>query len=430
MDPINGLIIFLCFLLLWLAQRFTWPLWGKNGHPIGLVLFMQVLVLTLPGIIIVTFASGCLGSVTCEMVSQYTKNTVFRDYFVICFVVLLAFVFSFVIAGGRHRYSPRSITSHSFIYVCIFLTIIILFLRFFLSKNIPLFTALRGDFIEAGLQKAMILRGLDGISFPILNFYIKYFPLYTYYVCAIGYIQKKLSLRLFITVFLLTALMIIYDLQKAPLVVIVISTFWLYWNVNGKVKSILVGGLFALFVVGSLFYISYDFDGNFEYFITSVFNRLFVAQVDGMYWVYSYATYNEKYLFWGLPFASLLDVPQIDPLSDIIKIVFPAASESWVNSTSFLLGEAKAMFGSASLLVSSVVVFINVTFFCIFSHGLLVKNSELFYPAVFVMVQTIPLANNITDLIYGRFLFGSVLFMIFPLIAFFIERVIFNQCRS
>ena len=427
MDPFNGVLVFACLLVTWLVHKYAWPLWGKNGHPLGLIIFMQVIVLTLPGVIIVTFASECLGSITCELVSQYTKSLVFRDYFVVCFSVLLALVCSYAIAGGRNRYYPCSITSNSFIYVCIFLTMIIFFLKFFLSKNIPLFTALRGDFIEAESQKAMILRGLDGVSFPILNFYIKYFPLYTYYVCAIGYIQKEVSVRLFSFVFLLTALLILYDLQKAPLVIIIISTFWLYWNANGKIRFILAGGVFALFVIGALFYISYDFDGDFEYFLTSVFNRLFVAQVDGMYWVYSYATTSDKYMLWGVPFASSLGIPQVDPMSDIIKIVFPSASDSWVNATSFMIGEAKAMFGDLSLLISSVVVFVNVLLVCVFSHCLLVKNHKLFYPAVFVMIQTIPLANNITDLLYGRFLFGFILFMMFPLIAITTERLVFGK---
>ena len=74
MDPFNGVLVFACLLVTWLVHKYAWPLWGKNGHPLGLIIFMQVIVLTLPGVSIVTFASECLGSITCELVSQYTPR--------------------------------------------------------------------------------------------------------------------------------------------------------------------------------------------------------------------------------------------------------------------------------------------------------------------------------------------------------------------
>ncbi|ELZ2281102.1 O71 family O-antigen polymerase, partial [Escherichia coli] len=155
----------------------------------------------------------------------------------------------------------------------------------------------------------------------------------------------------FVMAFLVTSVTMLYDLQKGPVVIMIIGSFWLYWAYTGKAKMIVVGGIFSLFLVGVLFYISFDFGDDTQYFITAVLNRTFIAQNDGMYWVYQY--YNilpnkELYSLWGVPLAQQFGIPQIDPLSDIIGVVFPQAKDSWVNTTTFLLGEAKAIFGDYS----------------------------------------------------------------------------------
>ncbi|EFK6175704.1 O71 family O-antigen polymerase, partial [Escherichia coli] len=215
----------------------------------------------------------------------------------------------------------------------------------------------------------------------------------------------------------------LYDLQKGPVVIMIIGSFWLYWAYTGKAKMIVVGGIFSLFLVGVLFYISFDFGDDTQYFITAVLNRTFIAQNDGMYWVYQY--YNilpnkELYSLWGVPLAQQFGIPQIDPLSDIIGVVFPQAKDSWVNTTTFLLGEAKAIFGDYSSIISSLVVFINVFVVCVLSTLLVRVSKNIFYPAIFVMIQTIPFANNLTDLLYGRFIFGFLVFMLFPVLICFL----------
>ncbi|MCZ5841095.1 hypothetical protein O5274_27245, partial [Escherichia coli] len=53
-------------------------------------------------------------------------------------------------------------------------------------NQVPLFLTLLGHKDAAEIQKAEILRGEDGFSFPVINFLIKYFPLYFYYSTLIG----------------------------------------------------------------------------------------------------------------------------------------------------------------------------------------------------------------------------------------------------
>ncbi|MGL6369303.1 hypothetical protein ACSZNB_06305 [Aeromonas hydrophila] len=204
----------------------------------------------------------------------------------------------------------------------------------------------------------------------------------------------------------------------------VIGSFWLYWARYGKITSIIVGGAFTLLIISFLFYISFDFGGDTSYFVDSILNRLFVAQADGMFWVYNFSKQSDIYLYWGIPFASVLDIQQVDPLSDIIKHVFPDANASWVNATSFLIGEAKAIFGDYSMGVVILTVTANIILLCIISTWLMRVNKAIFYPAIFVMTQTLPLANNITDLLYGRFLLGFIVFMMFPLFALQFEKCI------
>lgn len=419
------IVFFVALTLASLSHYKTWPLFGYAAHPIGFVIAYQILILTLPGVFIINYGTDCLGSITCNLVSDSVKSKVFIDYFIVVVVLFISISIAFLLySGPRYEFIPISNNRNSYLIVCTTLAFLILILKFTMTNNIPLFTAIKGDFVEAEIQKASILRGEDGISIPIINFFIKYFPLYAYYSCLIAFFNNSCTKKMLLITFSITSLCILYDLQKGPLVAMVIGSFWLYWTRYGKVKSIIIGGVTALFVVSFLFYISFDFGGDISYFFDSILNRLFVAQTDGMFWVYNFSKPNDLYLYWGMPFANLFGVEQVDPLSDIIRTVFPNANVSWVNATSFLIGEAKAIFGDYSMAVVILTVTVNIILLCIISTWLMRTNKETFYPAIFVMTQTLPLANNITDLLYGRFLLGFIIFMIFPLFALQLEKFI------
>lgn len=417
------IIIFFAFLLF--TSKYTWPLGGLNAHPVYFVFITQVLVLTLPGVLILTFFDSCAGSITCEIVSADVKKQVMLDYFIVLNSMLLAIMFSYIIVRGRSDFKPVSCGNRNFLFYSLCVTILIIIIKILSVKQVPLFMALFGDKEGAEVQKAAILRGEDGFSFPVLNFMIKYFPLYFYYTVLIAYLKKQCSLIFLLLSFALVSLAMLYDLQKAPVVIMLIGSFWLYWASFGKTKIIFFGGVLSLILIGFLFYISYDFGGDSDYFINAVINRTFIAQNDGMYWVYQFYDFlpgKDIYKYWGIPLAQTFGLPQSDPLSDIIMVVFPNANDSWVNTTTFLLGEAKAIFGDYSAFIASIIVFINVAIVCIISSLLMNYLKEVFYPAIFVMMQTLPLANNITDLLYGRFLFGYLIFMIFPMAIYFISQ--------
>ncbi|MFU1554107.1 hypothetical protein ACM3N8_10190 [Aeromonas sp. A04] len=418
------MVFFIALVFASLSHYKTWPIFGYSAHPIGFVIAFQILILTLPGVLIISYGSDCLGSITCSLVSESVKSKVLIDYFIVIIALFISISISFLIGGCRYEFTPVSNDRGLYLVSSIILVFLILIAKIVFTKNIPLFTAISGNVVDAEIQKASILRGEDGISLPIINFFIKYFPLYAYYSCLIAFLNKTCTKKLVFISFFITSLCILYDLQKGPLVMMVIGSFWLYWARYGKIKSIIVGGLFTLLIISFLFYISFDFGGDSSYFFDAILNRLFVAQADGMFWVYNFSKPSDTYLYWGLPFASLLDIKQVDPLSDIIRHVFPDANASWVNATSFLIGEAKAIFGDYSMGVVILTVAANTILLCIISTWLMRVNKAIFYPAIFVMTQTLPLANNITDLLYGRFLLGFILFMLFPLFALQFEKCI------
>ncbi|EOU0087121.1 O71 family O-antigen polymerase [Escherichia coli] len=415
--------IIIIFVLLYFTSKVTWPFSGKNAHPINFVLFTQIFILTLPGVLILTFFKECAGSITCEIIAENIKINVMLDYFTVLCFILLGVLSSFFLLKGKTDFRPASNAHRRYLNTCFILTLLIFLVKIISVNQVPLFLTLLGHKDAAEIQKAEILRGEDGFSFPVINFLIKYFPLYFYYSTLIGLFKRKVTIVYFVMAFLVTSVTMLYDLQKGPVVIMIIGSFWLYWAYTGKAKMIVVGGIFSLFLVGVLFYISFDFGDDTQYFITAVLNRTFIAQNDGMYWVYQY--YNilpnkELYSLWGVPLAQQFGIPQIDPLSDIIGVVFPQAKDSWVNTTTFLLGEAKAIFGDYSSIISSLVVFINVFVVCVLSTLLVRVSKNIFYPAIFVMIQTIPFANNLTDLLYGRFIFGFLVFMLFPVLICFL----------
>lgn len=411
-------------ILLVTAKNRAWPLFGKNAHPLGFVLLYQIGILTLPGILIVSFSSDCLGSITCSIITQPIKDAVFRDYFVVLSIVFIAFVNAYQLSGEKNLFRPTSNGNRQFLILCVALTVGIVVLRISFSSGIPIVLALQGDFAAAELQKAAILKGEAGLSVPIFNFFLKYFPYYSFYSCAIAYMRKRCPGYLVLISFLVTAVALTYDLQKGPLVIAIAGMFWLIWSIKGSAKYIMAGAILSIGIAALLFYISFDFGGNFQYFLDSIANRLFVAQIDGMYWVYQFLDQPHRYQYWGIPLAKMFSLEQVDPLADVIPYVFPDAPESWVNTTTFIAGEAKAIFGDYGWIASGFAILVNILLLCKISTYLQKKNAELFYPAIFTMTYTFPLANNLTDLLYGRFILGFCLFMIFPTMAFFLHRAL------
>lgn len=416
----------LSLFLLLLHARISYPLIGKCAHPLGFVLLYQVFVLTLPGLLIVAFASECFGSVTCSITLDEIKNRVVRDYSIVLATFLATYILFNMRRGADYSqtnlYDPCAIASDRFLYTCWALTFLILLFRLLTTKDIPLVLALKGDVVGAELAKAAILRGEQGLKLPLLNFFLKYFPLYTFYVALINYLKGRIGVWRFIVSVALVLLVLTYDLQKTHFVTAVLASFWLFVSLTGRYRVVVVGFFVVFVLIAALFNISFDFDGDFGFLLDAILNRLLIAQAEGMFWVYQYLEPASKYTFWGMPFASSLGVPQSDPLSDVISVVFPGAPEGWVNSTTFITGEAYAIFGHFGVVVACIVVVVNVALLGVISRKLLKADRELFFPAVFLMTYTLPLANNVTDLLYGRFLFGFVAFMFFPLLAKYITR--------
>ncbi|MGL6369302.1 hypothetical protein ACSZNB_06300 [Aeromonas hydrophila] len=190
------MVFFIALIFACLSHCKTWPIFGYSAHPIGFVIAFQILVLTLPGVFIISYGENCLGSVTCSLVSESVKNKVFIDYFIVIIALFISISISFLIGGRRYEFAPISNDRGLYLVSGIVLVFIILVAKIIFTKNIPLLTAITGNVVEAEAQKASILRGEDGISFPIINFFIKYFPLYVYYSCLIAFLNKTCTKKI------------------------------------------------------------------------------------------------------------------------------------------------------------------------------------------------------------------------------------------
>ncbi|EHA9242439.1 hypothetical protein ABM10_004610, partial [Salmonella enterica subsp. enterica serovar Cotham] len=109
------LIILIFFTLLFFTTKSTWPFGGVNAHPIYFVFLTQIFILTLPGVLILTFFRNCVGSITCEIVTNATKINVMLDYFTILSSIVLAILFSYLLMRGRKDFTPSALSQKRFL---------------------------------------------------------------------------------------------------------------------------------------------------------------------------------------------------------------------------------------------------------------------------------------------------------------------------
>jgi hypothetical protein len=437
-------ILFSISLIFSLATLFLFKIYSKKLSLVGgwysytLPFFvLQIFTLTYLGSFIAFFMKSSflrLEQVSYESISIFMA-AISYSIFVLFFVFILYVDLSWKkkIGTGYTNKNIKSLFNKSrmltdlqlvFIFLLLFVYIAYKYFSFYYQS--PLYFLISGEVLKAAEARYLIQTGINSVDIKYVSKVIEilgfYLVLYTFILYKIK--GNKYYLYSFLLSLALVCSNLIFDAQKAPLVIIFSCLFFVSVSIQRKFTSVII---FILLILSSIIFVSYISSDNESFnfdIIISVLDRAFIGQNQGMYYIFDYlnVTYNDI-IEW-------LTSDNYTPADQLVvsHMDFYAGNPNIVNVNTYYLGEAWFSFGWVGLLLAPIIVsFVFILFLASFDY-LLSKNFSLYFPLALYTASTIPLSRSFYQMISLKFLIYVVLFGVVPL--FFIDKLRLNTNKK
>lgn len=399
---------------------------GKNAHPMALTIFLQIFISTLIGTTAVAAYDFPMGYGVESEISEATKNfTLITTYISVAILFLgLALLYNIKILTPL-SYKPDNQSTSQLKWLT-FVSFVILVIKLFTVSEIPMLLALNGDVNAAGAAKARILTNKEGVTLFGLNYVFRSFTSYIYLasVMLLSHDSKNSSKRfIFLINLFLAVVNSLYDIQKYTVVLLCISTFWLFYIRDGRTIYLVRGGIVALTLCILMFVITLGYGVDSELLVNTL-RRIFVVQNEGMFYIYEFLKPDSKYIGLGFPLGNLLQLDQIDPAVEVVQILFPSESETWINANTYYVAHAWTIFGNLAVFIGPLFVLLNLVLILRISNSFIKKSSAIYYPIIFWMIIRFPLINIFTDFMWLKVLLDTVINLAFVMFfIYFFEKI-------
>lgn len=377
---------------------------GQQPHPLAFPIGMQLFLVTVPG----TLAIGVFNiPLIYGLQNEITQSTM--RYSVASTMISIGFLLWMLAVAFRTRffvqmqYRKTEIDSTT-LWVLTAASAFILLIKLATVSEIPLLLALKGDVQGAAEAKVRILTNQDGITIFGLNYIFRSFTsvVYLISVSLVAYDPHSRTKRAILLWNLpLMILNAVYDVQKYTLVLLLLLTFWVLYTRTGRLRYIVMGALLGSVLSLLMFVVTlgYDFDPTL---LQSTLYRLFVGQMEGMFYIYEFLRPSPDYAWLGLPLASLFGVPQLDPAAEVVKILFPNAGDTWLNANTYYLAHAWTIFGPLSIVIGPVVVTLNLALILRLAQPFVRHAPQYYLPLLLWQLARLPLINIFTEFLYFK----------------------------
>lgn len=377
---------------------------GTQPHPLAFPIGMQLFLVAIPGALAVGLFDMPLAYELQDEISasvmQYGVVSTMASIGIL--LLLLALVFRTRILVPL-RYQP----SEDYVQPLRWLTAIsavVLVIKLMSVSEIPLVLAIKGDVQGAAEAKVRILTNLEGVTTFGLNYIFRSYTSIVYLIALMGLaydVGNKAKRKLLLWNLPLMLVNAVYDVQKYTLVLLILLTFWVYYTRAGRARYIVQGALLGVVLSILMFVITlgYDFDTEL---LKSTFYRLFVGQMEGMFFIYEFLKPDGDYGWLGMPLAGLFQLPQIDPAADVVQILFPTAGDTWLNANTYYLAHAWAIFGGASIVIAPLFVVLNLVLMLRIAQPLVRAEPAIYLPVALWQLARLPLVNIFTEFMYFK----------------------------
>lgn len=334
--------------------------YGPEAHPFGLFVFIQFIVISVPGVILISFLG--YDSERYNGINEYSRFVI-GVWYIYTFITLFFCLFLLVKYGGMNwykKYISNTISYEQYIkcfYMLIFISFVFLVLKAVFSKPAPIYYLILGDIDKAYETRIDMQLNPSEYYIPYFSRFITMFIIYQFYFCFYFYMfssKKKNIMRVLLVVsFSMAALEALYDTQKAPLVFLLLGALFIYQLKSRNFFKLLMP---CVLLIGTVVFLQSLVTGaDISESIGKAVDRFILGQNQGFYHIINSIIPNEKYWFNGFFFIEQFGIEPARADMDVLPYTIYAGTDI-VNVNSYFMGEAWSMFGYYGLLISPFVV--------------------------------------------------------------------------
>jgi len=287
-------------------------------------------------------------------------------------------------------------------------------LKLLTITKIPLLLALQSDPQGAAEAKIRILTQVEGVTIFGLNYIVRAIPFISFFATFLGRLyggRRPLLTWLFVANVILGGFNALYDVQKFQIVLLTACCFWLIHAKTGRV-GILIGAFVstaALSIVA--FAVTLDIGGQDA--ALGALARIFTGQSEGIFYIFQYLDPSSTYAWLGIPLGPTFLLPQIDPAAVVVQMVFPGAGDTWLNSNTYIVAHAWAIFGETGIFLAPAFVLLNIIAVSLMLRPAIQANPMLYYPVYFWLIVRLPIINVFTEFLWFKVLLDFLINYIF-----------------
>jgi oligosaccharide repeat unit polymerase len=362
----------------WLFSKAAGSLSPLKLNTISYVFYVQIVMMTFVGSILV--ACNLLDfHYLVKPVKDVTKIYAWLGvlYSMIAMpigMILLNKIFRLNAVKAFHAYIKKPVfirqgpvLSMAIVSVFTIISLLVLLYTIHYSESVPFLTLLRGNMRLAAIERTEIRSAFGGIEYirNLLGYLMM--PVIAYYVFILAYVKRNLLYWiLFLLNFCMAAMLLVFDIQKAPVVFFVIGILILYTLLEGgfsrkKFLTFFVTAI-CLIGVGYVLTTSKNFWDQISNYDSALWGRIFITEYGG--YLLSLELFPDKITqptwYIGLPsfildFFHLKNEESARLLMKYINPVGVARGEANLIS-SYYLGEAWANYGWIGIILAPFIV--------------------------------------------------------------------------
>lgn len=420
--------IFLCVVFKSAGINFV----GRKSHPLTLFVVMQFCILSLPGVILISFLG--FESKRYAGIDETIKSSV--GYWYVYSLFVYFFILFLLLKSFRCVWYDKFVAekidnkcNDDLFNIVLFMALILFVLKIVFSKPAPLWYLMLGDAHTAYAVRVDMQLNHEKYYIPYISKFISQYLVYQFYFCLYYFVfAVKKNKRMFLGVmlsFVIAAIECLYDTQKAPFIFMLVGALFIFYLKKQSFLKVTLPVLMIFFVL--IVMQSVVSDSDLLVGVNHAVDRFILGQNQGFYHIINSINPDPKYWFNGFYFIKQLGVEVSRADVDVLPYTIYKDSEI-VNVNSYYLGEAWSMFGVLGLILSPFIVAI-MTFVYVKVIDLLIGNEALMtIPFMVYFIPTINVQQSFNYFLYSKSFCLSLLLFLMTIVI--IKSIFFAIARS
>ncbi len=385
------------------------------------LIYIHIFIFTFFGSIIAIFLTENITRLT-----YISEESISVYQFFVTYSTLILFLILIPFLNKKNTHSPNfisyiknssTLSSTKIIFLLLVISIYVTFKYIYYFDHSPIITSLLynnnllAESLRFEIQTKKIITDIPYFS--------KMIEILSFYIVITSYIQFRIyKENHFMIIFLISVIFtganFLFDLQKAPLILLVLSLLLVETAISNNKKIIytLVGiSIITLIVIYSLFS---KIDSTYLTSFISILDRTLIGQNQGFYYIYDYLPINYNNFSNWISSNNFIHADQ-----EVIRhMKIYAGNPNIVNTNTYYLAEAWYSFGMIGLIFTPIIISFSILIVLLIVNYLLRYNYFLFFPLALYTFLSIPITRSFYQMITFKYFIYIIFFGVIPIYIF------------